>query len=75
MRKLAASGLCLMLFVTPALATQYVVVQDSSTHKCAVIAKTPAGPARGATAFSSTYNTHADAEAAMGRMRACGIAD
>jgi hypothetical protein len=75
MRKFAAGALCLALLVTPALAAQYVVVQNSSTHKCAVTTKTPAGPGSSATAFPSTYDTRADAEAAMGRMRACGIAE
>lgn len=80
MRNFTARGLCLAFLgasalVTPALAAQYVIVQGASTHKCAVIEKTPATPAKGTTAFAPIYSTHADATAAMGRMRACGIAD
>ncbi len=80
MRKFTAGGVCLAFlgvsaFVTPALAAQFMVVQNASTHKCAVVEKTPAGPANGNTAFPSTYNSRADATAAMERMRACGLAD
>ena len=43
MKKYLIAGLLVAGFVTPALAAEYYVAQDSSSHKCSVVSKKPDG--------------------------------
>jgi hypothetical protein len=85
MLKSIASGIVMAALVTPALADEYWVVQDSSTQQCSVVEKKSSGTATDTTNGSaasatktyigSAFPTRAEAKDAMDRMRKCGIAE
>ena len=62
MKKYLIAGLLVAGFVTPALAAgEYYVAQDSSTHKCSIVAKKPDGKTLtmlGADGFKSKSEAH-----------------
>jgi hypothetical protein len=43
MKKYLIAGLLVAGFVTPALAAEYYVAQNASTHKCSIVSKKPDG--------------------------------
>jgi hypothetical protein len=78
MLKSFASVIVLAALVTPALADEYWVLLDPTTHKCSVTeTKSQAGDAvtRPAGAIGSVYQTQGDAEGAIQVMVKCGVND
>lgn len=61
MKKYLIAGLLVAGFVTPALAAEYYVAQNTSTHKCTIVAKKPDGTTLtmlGADGFKSKSEAH-----------------
>jgi len=85
MLKSIVSGIVLATLITPALADEYWVVQDSSTQKCSVVEKKSNGTVTDTTTgavadttktfIGSAFPTRAGADDAMQRMRKCGMAE
>ena len=46
MKQYLIAGLLVAGFVTPALAGEFYVAQDSSSHKCSIVSKKPDGTKR-----------------------------
>jgi hypothetical protein len=78
MLKSFACAMVLAALITPALADEYWVVLDPTTHKCSVTeTKSQAGDAktRPVGAIGSEYQTQDAAEGAIQVMVKCGIND
>jgi hypothetical protein len=61
MKKYLIAGLLVAGFVTPALAAEYYVAQNTSTHKCSIVSKKPDGTTLtmlGADGFKSKSEAH-----------------
>ena len=70
MKKYVIAGLLLASFVTPALAAEYYVAQNTSSHKCSIVSKKPDGKTLtmlGADGFKSK----SEAESALKGMSEC----
>jgi hypothetical protein len=57
--------------VSPALARQYYIVQNTKTLKCSVLPKKPKGKTVVLVAGSTSYKSRADARAALRTAHAC----
>jgi hypothetical protein len=73
MLKAIVSGIILAALVTPALAAEYWVVQDTSTQQCSIVEKKPTADT--GKVIGNSFQTRAEAENSMGRMRKCGGSD
>jgi hypothetical protein len=70
MRKYVIAALLAAGFVTPALAAQYFVAQNNSTHKCSVVAHKPDG--KSLTMLGAEgFKTKSQAESALKGMTEC----
>jgi uncharacterized membrane protein len=73
MLKMIASGIILAALATPALAAGYWVVQDASSQKCSIVEKKPKNDT--VNVMGNMFQTRAEAEDSMDRMRKCGGSD
>jgi hypothetical protein len=70
MKKYLLAGLLVAGLVTPALAAEYYVAQDSSTHKCSIVAKKPDG--KSLTMLGAEgYKTKSEAHSALKGFSEC----
>ena len=61
MKQYLIAGLLVAGFVTPALAGEFYVAQDSSSHKCSIVSKKPDGTKRimlGTEGFKTKSEAH-----------------
>ena len=70
MKKYLIAGLLVAGLVTPALAAEFYVAQNATTHKCSVVAKKPDGKTM-MLSGKETFKTKSDAENAMKGMNEC----
>ena len=65
---IAAAGL--VAFVTPALAADYYIVQDTSTKRCSIVEQRPTTQTT-TVVGDKTYTTRTEAEGAMKTVKVC----
>ncbi|MGZ5850653.1 MAG: hypothetical protein ACXWJN_08725 [Methyloceanibacter sp.] len=70
MKTYVVAGLLLAGFVTPALAEQFYVAQDMTSHKCSIVKVKPDGKTM-MMMGADGYGTKADAKKAMKGMAEC----
>ena len=70
MKRTLIAGLLVAAFVTPALAAQYYVAQNNSTHKCSIVSHKPSG-AKLTLVGSEGFKTKSEARDAMKGMSEC----
>ena len=68
MRKYLIAAALTVAFVTPALAEQFFIAFDETTHKCEMMNSKPTG---GKKHMGGPYATAAEAHAAMAGMKEC----
>jgi len=71
MKKLICAAV-LVAFVSPALAAEFYVVQDTATKKCTIVDKKPTVTTQTVVSPSGTvYKTRTEAEAGMKTVKVC----
>jgi hypothetical protein len=70
MKKYVIAGLLVAGFVTPALAADFYVAQNATTHKCSVVGKKPDGKAM-IQISNSPFKSKSDAMKAMKDLSEC----
>jgi hypothetical protein len=70
MKKYLIAGLLVAGFVTPALAAEYYVAQNTSTHKCSIVSKKPDGKTL-TMLGADGFKTKSEAHSAMKGMTEC----
>lgn len=70
MKKYAIAALLVAGLATPALAAQFYVAQNTSSHKCSIVSQKPDGKSL-TQVGSDGYKTRAAAETAMKGMSQC----
>jgi len=70
MKKYLIAGALIAGLATPALAAQYYVAQDSSSHKCSVTSKKPDGTKQ-IMLGSDSFKTKSEAHKALGGFSEC----
>lgn len=70
MKKYVIAGLLLASFVTPALAAEYYVAQNTSSHKCSIVSKKPDGKTLTMLAADG-FKSKSEAESALKGMSEC----
>ncbi len=70
MKKYLIAGLLVAGFVTPALAGEYYVAQNNTSHKCSIVAHKPDGKTLSMLG-SDGFKTKSAAESAMKGMTEC----
>ena len=70
MKTSLVAGLLVAGLVTPALAAQYYVAQNNTTHKCSIMSQKPTG-AKLTLLGSDGFKTKSDARSAMKGMSEC----
>jgi len=78
MMKTLASGIILATLIGPAMADDYWIVQDPSSSKCSIVETTSKDTSKGPpanAAITTAFQSRAEAENSMDRMRKCGGAE
>jgi hypothetical protein len=70
MKKYLIAGLLVAGFVTPALAAEYYVAQNNSSHKCSIVSKRPDGKTL-TMLGTEGFKTKSEAESALKGMSEC----
>jgi len=70
MKKYLLAGLLVAGLATPALASEYYVAQNTSNHKCQIVAKKPNGKTW-TMLGSEAYPSKSEAQTALHGMSAC----
>ena len=70
MKKYLIAGLLVAGFVTPALAAEYYVAQNASTHKCSIVTKKPDGTTL-TMLGTDDFKSKSEAHSAMRGMTEC----
>jgi len=70
MKQYLIAGLLVAGFVTPALAAEYYVAQNNSTHKCSIVSKKPDGKTL-TMLGAEGFKTKSQAENALKGMTEC----
>jgi hypothetical protein len=70
MKQYLIAGLLVAGFVTPALAAEYYVAQNNSTHKCSIVSKRPDGKTL-TMLGAEGFKTKSAAESALKGMSEC----
>ncbi len=66
---IAAAGLA--AFVTPSLAAEYFVVQDTSTKRCSIVEQRPTSKTMTIVGPGTAFTTRTEAEAGMKTVKVC----
>ena len=66
---IAAAGLA--AFVTPSLAAEYYVVQDTATKRCSIVEQRPTTTTMHIVGPGTAYTTRTEAEGAMKTVKVC----
>ena len=66
---IAAAGL--VAFVTPSLAAQYYIVQDTTTKRCSIVEQRPTTTTMTIVGPGTAYTTRTEAETGMKTVKAC----
>ena len=78
MMKTLAGGIVLAALIGPAMANDYWIVQDPSNLKCSIVENTSKNTSRKPppdAAIATAFQSRAEAENSMDRMRKCGGAE
>jgi hypothetical protein len=78
MMKTLAGGIVLAALIGPAMANDYWIVQDPSNLKCSIVETTSKDTSKEAphnAAIAAPFQSRAEAENSMDRMRKCGGAE
>ena len=66
---IAAAGL--VAFVTPSLAAEYYIVQDTTTKRCTIVEQRPTTQTMTIVGPGTAYTTRTEAEAGMKTVKVC----
>jgi len=66
---IAAAGLA--AFVTPSLAAEYYIVQDTTTKRCSIVEQRPTATTTTIVGPGTAYTTRTEAEGAMKTVKVC----
>jgi len=66
---IAAAGL--VAFVTPSLAAEYYIVQDTTTKRCTIVEQRPTTQTMTIVGPGTAYTTRTEAEGAMKTVKVC----
>jgi hypothetical protein len=69
--KLLAGSILVAAFVSPALAAEFYVIQDSSTKKCTIVEQRPTSQTMVVLGDGKVFTTRAEAENAMRTIAVC----
>jgi vancomycin permeability regulator SanA len=69
--KVIAATVLLAAFVTPALAAEFYIVQDTTSKKCTIVEKKPTVSTMVVVGDGKVYTTKAEAEGAMKTVKVC----
>ncbi len=70
MHKAIATGILLAAFVSPALAAEYWIVQDSSTKRCSIVEQRPTTTTT-TVVGDTAFKTRTEAESSMKTVKVC----
>ncbi len=70
MKKIVLAS-ALFAFITPAMAAEFYIVQDSSTKKCTIVDKKPTVTTTTVVGDGKVYSTREEASTAMKTVKVC----
>jgi hypothetical protein len=69
--RFAMAALAVAAFVTPALAAEFYIVQDTSTKRCQIVEQRPTSTTTTVVGGDKVYTSRTEADAALGSVQVC----